>query len=218
MKRHTAYKLTIPHILNFPILKDEVGKHLLSPEGKKIRRVHTCGRVARVFLDTEQQLGFFDVEDIDDSGAKVSVRFFGDSIVRAMGVQEGDIVRVVGKPRVYKEERFIQGEVLHPISILEVELTRAEAVIPFGEPPAVSIKDEHSQNIEKKSEELSEDEQKVLEFIKKHQSEEGGVRYLALIKELGFEGDEDTFDEILSSLMEKGEIYEPKIGRFKTVE
>ncbi len=204
-KRHTAYKLTIPHILASPLKEDEVGKHIVV-KNIRARRVHTYGRVVRVFLDTEQQLGFFDVEDLDGSGAKISVRFFGDGILRASGIQEGELVRVIGKPRVYKGERFIQGEVIRPTSLLEAELIRAEAVVAFGEPPAVNAKDEGD---------LTEEEKRVLEFIRQNQGE-NGVKYITLIRELRI--DENTLDEILDNLSKMGEIYEPKIGKFKTVE
>ncbi len=215
MKRYVAIKARIPDILNSEIKGDEIGKYLQLGD-IKARRVHIVGVVSNSYFNSETQLAFFKVTPfrhttLQENTDEISVRFFRDAVKRAQGIEEGALVRVIGKIKEFQGERYILGEIITDITTLDAELFRADVISTFGEPVEKNITESNNEDVER-----------ISQYIKDNSGKDG-IKYTALVSGFCENEDpekisEDTLDKILNDLLTAGIIFEPKIGRFKEVE
>lgn len=108
-QRQTAFKLRISSIIHGQYVKEEGWNpnYILAPDGKKVSRVNVLGTVISV---PTQQMGF-EAITIDDGSASISVRSF-DEAPKFQGLNVGDIVFVIGRPRQYGSEMYIMPEIV----------------------------------------------------------------------------------------------------------
>ncbi len=214
MKRYVAIKARIPDIINSEMKEDEIGKYLQLGD-IKARRVHIVGVVSNSYFNSETQLAFFKVTPfrhttLQENTDEISVRFFRGAIKRAQGVEDGALVRIIGKIKEFQRERYILGETITDITVLDAELFRADLISIFGKPVEKKITESNNEDVER-----------ISQYIKDN-SRANGIKYTALVSAFCENGNkekisEDTLDKILNDLLTAGIIFEPKIGRFKEV-
>ena len=217
MKRYVAIKSRISDIINSEMKEDEIGRYLQLGD-IKARRVHIVGVVSNSYFNSETQLAFFKIttpfKHTTTQEEEISVRFFRDDVKRAQGGEDGALVRVIGKIKEFKGERYILGEILTNITALDAELFRADIISISGE---FSVKE----TVRETESSNGGVEKKIFQYIKDN-SGTNGIKYTALVSAFCEDGNrekisEDTLDKILNDLLTAGAIFEPKIGRFKEV-
>lgn len=186
----------------------------VAPDGAKFGRVSLLGTVKSIFFDRENQ---FAALTLADGTGEVPCRAFREDIRAMEGVSEGDLVRAIGKPKVYDGKNYVLAEIVKKLSDpLWAEVQRIEA---GGDEREEALKDSESPSpggAEPRGGGDGEesDKDRVLRVLTEKDTGEG-VKYLELHEEADL--DEDALDNALNGLLTEGEIYEPKIGRFKSM-
>ncbi len=225
MERYVAIKVRTSDIIHSELKKDEIGKYL-QLGNIKARRLHFVGVVSNSYFNTETQLAFFKITPfrqkptttkpttttVQESTGEISVRFFRDDFKRAENI-DGYLVRVIGKIKEFQGEKYILGEIITDITVLDAELFRADIISISGKPVEKQVTVTESSN--------GGVEEQISQYIKDNSGKDG-IKYTALISAFCENGDkekipEDTLDKILSDLLTAGIIFEPKIGKFKEI-
>ena len=214
-KIDTAYKLQIRDIVNAEIGEDQ--RTVKTDFGLRVKKARILGTVMKMFVSEDKKYGFL---VIDDGTETIRVKSF-DPLKNFSNIKIGDLVDIIGRINVYKNEVYLISETISKVEDVNWEITRKIEII--------NLKKEIKKFIEKEKEETSEEkikeeevidekeiemERKVLEIIRKIDKGEG-----ADIKEIINEfGDKIKCEEILRTLLEKSEVYEPKPEKFKILE
>jgi len=142
---------------------------------------------------------------LDDSTGTIKAFSFEGPIFSAYNI--GDIVILIGRPRLFGEQKYIVPEIVKPLK--EKEWIRYRSLC-WGERKPEPV-------VEKKAEEtVSEqdfDLDLIIDAIKKLDSGEG-----VTVDEIGKEIRKEDFDQHMIGLVERGEIFEIRPGRFKILE
>jgi len=210
MTRWTAYK-----IKPVEFLESEIVDNALIIEGKRIHRVRILGEVKRV---SETSILTFELEE------GITVKDFEK---KGKNIKEKDLVDIIGKVGYFEGSPYISLELYkvrnenkekwRELRDLEIEITRKYIKDEDEKTPGDYSKDDREDLI---TEEIQKDVYKegidnkdiVLKVIKDRKS----VEYEELLKVVKI--DEYELDKILEELLEKGYIYEPKAGLYKTVD
>ena len=225
IERGTAVKLRIKDIVEADFHRSSERfepNYIVTKRGVKASRVRVMGVVVAKFVSED---GNYSSITLDDATATVAVRAFRevDPLVK---VSVGDTVDVVGKVKEYEGEVYILAEVVRVLKdpnwelVRELELAIAERGLPEVEAhPQESAAEAIPEPVveeEVVGAEAAESEPKLKVLHLIEELDEGdGVKYITLLKESGLE--EERLEEALNELLNEGEIYEPKIGRFKHV-
>jgi DNA polymerase III alpha subunit len=201
--RDTALKLRIKDITAGELKKGdgEWESCLLTPLSEKAGRVRVLGTVVKRFKSDN---GKYAVLTLDDATDTITTRAFNEDVSLIEKAMEGDIVDVIGRVKEYEDERYINLETVSKIDDPNWEMVR-------GLELALKIKAPGGD----KDVKVENQKSKVKDIIE-HLDEGSGVKYLYIIEETGMS--DEKLEEILSELMEAGEVYEPKIGKFKRVQ
>lgn len=179
---------------------------------------------------------------MDDGSETIGIRTFREDVSLIEGVEPGDMVDVVGKIDVYEDERYISAESINVIDDpnwelvfdLELILKEKRSKIEQKEPEereeqetpqtektwrvAEKTTEEVTEEVTEKvtEEDVEEDTSSTVVLNLIRESDDGeGIKYVKLLEESKL--DDEKLEDILNGLMGDGEIYEPKIGRFKNV-
>ncbi len=163
-------------------------------DGRAIFRVRVLGTVVSKYLSEDKKFASI---TMDDGSETISIRVFKEDVCLIEGVEPGDIVDVVGKIDEYNDERYINAESINVIDDPNWELVFNLELI---------LKERLSSRSDSRA--------AVLNLISESDSGEG-IKYSKLREISGL--DDEQLEGILNELMGDGEIYEPKIGRFKKV-
>ena len=193
--RYIAYKIYPEEFLN-----NEVVDNALIIEGRKVRRVIILGKVEDI--NVGNVISFY----VDG----VNVRYFEE---KSVYIEEGDIVDVIGRPRVYDGEKYIMAEIIRKrderwIKLRDLEIKKTRKYL--------------LENAEPYEEDL--EEEIYAEILNPEVIKD---KILALIENLG----EVTFEELagmvnipeedlekyLSELKNSGDIFEPRPGVYKVL-
>jgi hypothetical protein len=193
--RYIAYKIYPEEFLN-----NEVVDNALIIEGRKVRRVRILGKVEDI--NVGNVISFY----VDG----VNVRYFEE---KSVYIEEGDIVDVIGRPRVYDGEKYIMAEIIRKrderwIKLRDLEIKKTRKYL--------------LENAEPYEEDL--EEEIYAEILNPEVIKD---KILALIENLG----EVTFEELagmvnipeedlekyLSELKNSGDIFEPRPGVYKVL-
>jgi predicted transcriptional regulator len=170
---------------------------LITELKEQISRVRVLGTVVSKFISDDGKFGSVTLDDGTDT---ISLRVFGEDVKLIKEIDTGDIVDAVGRVREYEGEKYVSLESVWKIEDPNWELVRKLELVLKASKLAQKEKPD-PKGI-------------VLDLIEK--SDQGkGVKYVTLLDESGL--NEDTLEGVLKELMNEGEIYEPKIGRFKRV-
>ena len=206
-ERQTAFKLKVGEILEGKYVEEEgwTPNYLLTKGGKKVSRVNLVG----VVLEKEE--GAMVSLLLDDGSGKVKVRSFEEMKgSEEIGVGEG--VLVVGKIRVYNQEKYISPEIIKKVSsgwlkLRALELGKeTEAVEERG-----MVVEEKKIDEEKKEEFLDSGKEEILGVVKEIDKGEG-----ALIEELK-ERLGGGVEEEIEKMLERGDIFQNMPGRVKVL-
>jgi len=142
-----------------------------------------------------------------------------------MNVKPGYIVDVIGRIKEYEGEKSITAESVWKVEDPNWELVRRLELLIKGHrlggikakaPPAgVKISPPMDGVPQVGEEVVGEDPKIVLLNLIEELDDGNGVKYITLLKEGGLE--EEELEGVLRELMGDGDVYEPKIGRFKRV-
>lgn len=248
--RDTAVKLRIKDIAEGEFVKSTERwepNYLVTPSNGGVSRIRVLATVVSKFVSEDKKYSNI---TMDDGSSTITVRAFKEKQELLEGIQAGDVVDAVGKPREYLGERYLVPELVNKIKDPNWELVRKLELMlktPTGGEIAASSSQKVGHTAEVAEEFVASEEQSLVDVQgpvnkpspaagkKEAQAErEGGngsgERILKLIEELD-EGDgakyvsllktsnltEEALESIIAGLLEGGDIYEPKIGRFKKV-
>lgn len=209
--RDTALKVRIKDITGGELKKGESewDTILLTPLKEEAGRVRVLATVVSRFIRED---GKYAVLTLDDATDTITLRAFDGDVALLEWASEGDIVDVVGRAAEYQDELYINVETVSKITDPNWELVRklelALKVKELGgdtDIPGEPVQEEPS----------GEDPKSIVKRVIEEGDEGDGTKYLQIIEESGL--GEEKVEEILSELMEDGQIYEPKIGKFKRV-
>ncbi len=209
MERKTATKVRIKDLVEGEFIKTEGNmepNYVVTSLSEMVSRVRVMGVVVSKFISEDDK---YVIVTVDDSSEITSARSFIDTDI-LKGIEVGETIDVVGKVKEYQEQIYILPEVVYIIEDPNWELVRRlELVIKdktLGKKPSSKAVED---KVEVEGEALRD---RVLEVIKTGDEGEG-VKYVTVVKETGIK--EEDLDKIINDLLVEGEIYEPKIGRFK---
>jgi hypothetical protein len=220
-ERDTAFKVSIRDITEGRFSKSKSRwepSYVLTPLDENVSRVRVMGTVVARFVSEDQKYASLTLDDGSDT---IAVKAFRDSVGLLLGVKPGDIVDVVGKVKEYAGEKYINAESAWRVEDPNWELVRrlellikrrgaGKKTLPPEKPVEVSREEVEV------AEEVVKEEPKILLLNLIEELDEGeGVKYVTLLKESGLS--EEAMETTLNELMQDGEVYEPKIGRFKRV-
>ncbi len=157
----------------------------------------------------------------DDGTGKIIVRNFIDNI----NAKIGDVVTVIGKPRIFNNEVFVNAEIIKPLKNKKWVEYRKK-LLTLRETQEIA-KEEENYIDDSKIQEVKEDKQEVIqEHVNENISKAeliiklidkldngSGASMSEIITKANFEGAE----KLIKSLMEEGEIFQIKPGMLKVM-
>jgi len=233
VERETAVKLEVRDVVEGSFVRSgsKEANYVLTRQGVRAGRVRLMGVVVSKFVSED---GKFASVTLDDGTETIAVRAFRE-VEPLLKLRVGDTVDVIGKPREYEGEVYVLAECAWRVDDPNWELVRRleialqkhasgapepvthaeqEEPAPLEEP---EVTEESVEVVEESVEEAEaevEPKMKVLSLIEELDDGEG-VKYITLLRESGLE--EEVLESVLNELLGDGEIYEPKIGRFRRV-
>jgi hypothetical protein len=193
--RHIAYKIYPEEFLN-----NEVVDNALIIVGKKVRRVRILERVENINIGNI--ISFY----VDG----VNVRYFED---KSVYIEEGDVVDVIGRPRVYDGEKYIMAEIIRKrnekwIKLRDLEIKKTRKYL-------LERSESYEEDLEEEiyAEILNPDvvKDKILAIIDKF----GEITYDEISRMVRIP--EEDLEKYLSELKESGDIFEPRPGVYKAL-
>jgi len=218
--RGVAYKVPIMDITRGtfePADSNEDINYLLTPFNEKIFRCRIMATVVSRHVGEEQRFAFLTLDDATDT---ISARAFREEVEVVKDFKPGDIVDVIGKVREYQGEKYVNIESITKIDEPNWELVRKLEILRHDNESGKKRGQRGAQSEEKfegavEGDVVSDDSKTLILGLIDKLDKGDGVRYLILVDESGL--DDEKLEEILNELLGEGEIYEPKIGRFRKV-
>ena len=201
IKRETAIICMVDDLLRGSFIKTEGwNPSYFSTELGDISRVNIMGVV--VSKDPANRLV------IDDSSGRIVLRSFENEAFA--GVNIGDLITVIGRPRVYNEEKYVLPEIVRKIGqkwgvFRQLQLEALEK-------KRKKVKKEDRVLLKEESQSVNYF-QKILEFIKDLDTGEG-----AEIGDVKKRSNAPNAEELIKKLIEEGEIFEIRPGKLKILE
>jgi RPA family protein len=213
-KRQVAYKVRVADVVNNRYVKEDGWlPNYVAVGDRKVSRVNLLGViVSKSSQESDVPSSSF---VLDDGSGRVALRFFEGGA----SLSVGDIVFVVGRPREFGAERYIVPEIVKRISDNRwVELRRLELAkdrqadiiskaqgLPAAGPDELSVETEDFVDD-------SSPAARLVGMIRKLDSGEG-VDFDALLSRFG-----SGTEQSVKRLLEQGDIFEVKPGRYKVLE
>ena len=217
-QRYVAIKTTIKVLLEgeYKQENEETPNYLLTIGQEKIFRMNLMATI----LNKEIQ-GNITNFLLDDGSGKINLRYFEESKI-LVKLNIGDVVLVIGKLRIYNQEKYISPEIVKKINPawLKVRALKTKNII---EAPKIIVeKEEVVENVEEKLIEVVQEEndkdvellpiQKVTELIKSLDKGEG-----VMIEEIISKSPVNDTEKLLEKMLEGGEIFQNSPGKVKVL-
>jgi RPA family protein len=204
-ERQVAVKLRVNEICEGNYVVEEGWKpnYLLTKKGGKASRVNLMG----VVLDKEENGAITNLV-LDDGSGKIIVRSF-EEIKNLKDIKTGEGILVIGRIRVYNDEKYISPEIIKKIdnAWLKVRGLESKEEVVIGEK-----KKEVKEETEDKEEIFEPVNKKILDLIKELDKGEG-----ALIEEVKEKLKINNTEEIIEEMLKRGEIFQNIAGRAKVL-
>ncbi len=206
-KRLVAQKVSIKEILQGEYVKEDGwNPNYIITDGKKIYRINLISVVLSKSNQTDTN--YYSLL-LDDGTSKISARSFEKNYI-IENLEIGDVVLLIGRAREYGKERYVIPEIIKKIENKGwIEVRKLEL-----------RKNEEKKKIEEKVERVSEEEvitepssQVIYNLIKKMDNG-NGVDFDSVIKNSNLSNTE----EIISNLLQEGEVFELRPGKLKVLE
>ncbi|MCW1297950.1 MAG: OB-fold nucleic acid binding domain-containing protein [Candidatus Parvarchaeota archaeon] len=217
-KIDTAYKLTIKDIVDAEPKEDN--RTIRTKFGLNVRKARIIGSVMKIFISEDNKYGFI---VLDDGTETIRIKSF-DPSKNFSGIKIGDIVDVIGRINVYKNEVYLVEEKIIKVDDPNWEIERKIEIMILKEKLKKLIEKEEEEKGEETKVQIKEEKildekeiemkSKVLNIIRSLDKGEG-VDIKEILNEIS---DKIKCQEILRELLEESEIYEPKPGKFKILE
>ncbi|MCD6546968.1 MAG: hypothetical protein J7K22_00220 [Nanoarchaeota archaeon] len=213
-KRWTAYKMSIANIVNGDFTEDG----FVNYKGLQVHRVRIMGTVVSKFVADDRKYGFF---VIDDGTETIRIRAFEDSLDLINKVEIGDIVDVFGRLRKYEDEIYVIPEIVVKINdpnweiLRKLELIKQDKQLENQEFVEEEIVVETKESKDTQTTLFESPRQKVVNTIRELDKGDG-VEISEVIQKAGLE--KDVVENVLTDLMNEGEIFEPRAGKVKLLE
>jgi RPA family protein len=239
--RQIAVKITIKKInrSNYIQTSEQEPNYLVTSDNQKIYRLNLFS-----ILLKKEELGSITNLLIDDGTGQITLRSFEENkIIEELKV--GDAISIIGKVRVYNQEKYISPEIIKKIDSVwlkvrslelkeeikqekvDIETINEEIHEPKQEEKENSIKEEKNQKVEdhEKVEKLEEVKEEIED---KDENVLPSQKIISIIKELdqgqGVVIEEiieksplNNTEEIIEKMLEKGEIYQNFPGKVKVL-
>ena len=166
--------------------------------GGKVSRVHLVGTVVEVGNN---------MCIVDDGSATMAVRSFDQSLPE---LQVGDLVRVVGRPRVYNDQLYLSSEIVVKLEDTKW-LTWHQTLLEYFAKERPEVPEQEDVHVDEITEEEN-DYEPILSMIDEMDSGEG-VDMQAVKEKLEVPDPQALLDKLLLH----GEIFEIKPGRIKVL-
>lgn len=222
-KRLIAYEVWISDILNSKIYKEDNNEFSVSyiqVKDKKISKVNIIANVVEKFLSEDKN---FATITLDDGSGTIRLKTWKEDTSKIDNFNIGDMINIIGKPRIYNEESYIVPELIKKIEDPNFEILRKlELIRTYGKPKLNGIKIDNEENKEDKNDYV------VEEIIVNESSENSRQAIIKLIEKLD-DGDgadvnliisnsnieKEKVNEVINELLIEGEIFEIKEGFVK---
>ena len=212
-KRQVAHKVPIMQINQGEYVKQQGWEpnYILLPTNEKVSRVNIIAAVTSISSDAP-----FNSVIVDDGTGSIELRSFEEKNITEK-LQIGQVVNVIGRPRLFGTEKFIVPEIIRQIQnpkwiqVRSFEIKRHT----FTHKTDVEITNTTKEpvKVEEKIEDPSSDYDKIIKLIKEKDSGQG-VDTQILIKELN----QPKAEDIINKLLELGEIFETQPGKIKVLD
>lgn len=241
-KRLTAKKVNAKDIITGEYFKPEgfQSNYLITPSGRRISRARILGTVMKKFVTEDRSYGFI---VIDDETETIRAKVF-NQLTLLDGINQGNIVDVIGKVREYEGELYLNLELakkiknpnwmtLRKLEILEEEkkvkeLREKVKEIKNLDPEEIAEKlginvDRAKDlliSIQTKDEGKDEQQQEEIKEMKKEvfnlieELDKGEGAEYSKIVDES-ELEENKIEEIINDFLTEGSCYEPRPGRIK---
>ena len=214
VERQNAKIASIKEIITGSYIKQEGWEpnYILTKKNEKISRVNLIGIIVTV---PENGQSVF----VDDGSGKIEIRTF-DDIALFNDVTIGDIILTIGRPRVYNDEIYINGEVVKKIEnkgwleYRKKEIMLKNILLPDQIEELTPSIQEVVEEVPERPSEIEEETDEIdliLMKIKELDKGEG-----CDVQELS-ESNPDA-ENVIKDLLLKGEIFEISPGKVKVLE
>lgn len=235
--RSIAHKVKIEDLVNGKYVRSSEAEpsYLLTPWGQRILRARAIATVIDKFISEDQN---YSTLRIDDGSETIRLKAWRQDVQTLADFKVGDLIDVIGRVREYEGEIYLVPEVIARVEdpnwefVRELEILRARRQAlaqgrrPRPEPkpevrrlevelpaPGAAPTVETIEEVEEPLPEVPEEVKKkvLLAFDKLDRG--GGVAPLDIAAELDMP--QADVDDALRVLIADGEIFEPKVGRFR---
>ena len=205
-KRQVAYKIPIKQILDNQYIKEEGewSPNYIQIQNRKVSRVNVFAVVVSAEKDNESM---YDNVIIDDGTGKITVRSF-EGGQQFEGIEVGNPVTVIGRPREYANERYIVAEIIKKVSDPVWAEVRKRELHPDVEEPTEQPPTQKTQ-----PKPQPDTNSKVVAAIKELDSG-SGADMQEIVNSLNVENPE----AMIQRMLEQGEVFEIKPGKIKVLE
>jgi len=162
------------------------------------QRIRLIGIILKKFIGEENKYCYF---SIDDGTGVIGLRIF-DNVETVENIKESDKVLVIGFLKNYNEEVYVQPEFIKKLNPNEFYFHKIIREI-------LTKKEGLTKNINKDAE--NDEITRLIKLLK----ENNGMNMESLKENLNIK--EEKIKEILKTLMELGDVFEPKKGVYKLV-
>lgn len=199
-KRNVAHKLRISDIfMGKPVINDEKFSFLELGD-KKIIMVNILGNIVDKFeSEGNRKYIFF---KLDDGSEQISLKVFGDDILKFKDIIQGLTVLVTGVLRHWNNETYLQPEIIKEqdtkyllVRKLEFEKEQPKRTTNIEKSQIIAIKD------------------KILDLIK-NAGDDGGIEREQIIMKLK-EGSPEIINQEIKKFLEERIIFEPRPGKVR---
>lgn len=225
-KRQTAYKMWIKDLINSqPVKQENPPLNYFKFGNKNIGRVNI---IANAVFKFEAVDNSFSSVTLDDGSGTIRIKVWKDDLKLLYDIKVGDLLLVIGKPRFYNDETYINPEIICKLDNPNWELLRKlELLKEYGKPSNIEkpLKEEvvsklanyptivHEEKIRVEEEKITgNSRQKIMNLIDRLSNREG-ADVIEIIKSSELE--EDEADSIIQDLLKEGEVFSPKPGKIK---
>ena len=218
-RRQIAFKVRISDIVNNRYVKEEGWlPNYIAVGDRKVSRVNLLGVI--VSKDSQESDVVSQNYILDDGTGRVALRFFES----ATQFDVGDMVIVVGRPREFGTDRYIVPEIIRKLDDPKwVQVRKLELASEKHHPSAEKPPEAAPSRTEAASEELSVETEDFVDESNPLSDTIDIIRQLDSGQGVGFEeiaekSKSSNVEESVSRLLEQGDIFEVKPGRYKVLE
>ncbi|MFH1786672.1 MAG: OB-fold nucleic acid binding domain-containing protein [archaeon] len=213
-----------------PIHEGKYEDHKIIAENARIlSQVRVLGTVTDAFFSDDGQYAALTV---DDSTAQVRLKTFKEQVGTFKAFKKGDIVDVFGRVREFEGERYLLPDIIKLIEDPNLEVERNAELLEIEHEQAATYKkmlsgsegdarkladslgmsEEEAETALTQNPETEEQKSRVMETILNLDTGDG-VEYETIRSKIDIE--DIGLKHALGELMDEGEVYEPKYGRYK---